>query len=374
MVRLVFLLSLGAIVYTYLIYPSLLLVLGGRRGRRDGAADRDGRGSPSVSVVLAAYNESRIIARKIENFLSCRYSGLSEMIIVSDGSTDETNLIASKYVSERVSLMVSTDRRGKDISLKDAARRAKGEILVFTDAGAIFARDALERLAEPFSDPSVGLVSGAVEYLGAGSAGLYRRYEDWLKSLESQWGVIPGANGPLYALRQSIWREELPPLINDFSHPALAALQGYESTVAGDAVCFQDRSGDNPLRRHVRIVAGAAAVMSYFVPRLFAARRWRVLFVLISHKVLRWITVPLAVGLAISAAALWDRGLLYQLTLLAEVCFLALAALGAVAARLGFSSKLRIPYDFIAVNVAATIGLFRWATGRVPLIWEPRGL
>ena len=126
----------------------------------------DATTAPSLSIIVAAYNEERCIAQKIENFLSCRYSGDAELIVISDGSSDRTAEIAESMASDRVRVIRQSERRGKGVAVNVGAAAAHGEVLVFTDANAMFAADALEKVALPLRDKSIGVVTGVSHYPG----------------------------------------------------------------------------------------------------------------------------------------------------------------------------------------------------------------
>ena len=163
-----FYISAFLLLYAYVLYPMVLIALSPSQPRR--ADSDDGcsatTAAPSLSVIVAAYNEERCIAHKIENFLSCRYSGEAEMIVVSDGSSDRTAEIAESMAGERVRVIRQPQRRGKGVAVNEGANAARGEVLVFTDANAMFAADALEKVARPMRDKSIGLVTGVSRYPG----------------------------------------------------------------------------------------------------------------------------------------------------------------------------------------------------------------
>ena len=189
-----FYISAFLLLYAYVLYPALLFALSGSQARRD---DSDGErvAAPSLSVIVAAYNEERCIAQKIENFLSCRYSGDAELIVVSDGSTDRTaeiaeSMAAGSAASGRVRVIRQRERRGKGVAVNAAAESSHGEVLVFTDANAMFADDALEKVARPLRDKSIGLVTGVSRYPGETIGSAYQRYEQMLKALESRLGAV----------------------------------------------------------------------------------------------------------------------------------------------------------------------------------------
>jgi cellulose synthase/poly-beta-1,6-N-acetylglucosamine synthase-like glycosyltransferase len=229
-----FYLTLGLLLYSYAVYPLVLWCLPARRSESAEASEEQWRW-PSVSVLVSVYNEEKVIAAKVANFLACRYDGPSEILIVSDGSTDHTADVIRPLVSDRVKLLVKDRREGKGAAMNFAVAHTRGTILVFTDANAFFGPDALSELVGPFRDLKIGLVTGWTVYTGGPTGSLYERYERSLKQLESRSGVVAGADGAIYAMRKSLWREHPPELINDFLHPMMVALGGIPICTCGPA-------------------------------------------------------------------------------------------------------------------------------------------
>jgi glycosyltransferase involved in cell wall biosynthesis len=375
-IQLIFFATFGLLLYSYCLYPLLLFFIPRR------SAENHWERSPklfptmpwpSISLVLAAHNEEAVIAEKIDNFLNCPYPGQREMIIVSDGSTDCTAHLASSFDDRRVRVMIQETRMGKGAAINRAATGAHGEILAFTDANAFFIEATLVELVRPFSNPKVGLVTGCTHYTDGSVGSLYQRYEQMLKRLESRGGVVATADGAIYAMRRSLWHAHDSALINDFLHPILVNLKGSDAVIASEAVCIEEFSIDNEFARQARMVAQASLVYVSMFPHLLRARQWRSLWILSSHKLLRWLSAPLLVLMA--GASLWleSRGGLYRSVVLVEGCFSLLVLAGAFASRFGLSERLCIAYQFIALNCAAALGLWRCLSGAVPVVWQPRG-
>lgn len=370
-----FYISALLLLYAYVLYPALLLALAASHPRR---TDPDGDGgegtAPSLSVVVAAYNEERCIAQKIQNFFECKYSGRAEMIVVSDGSTDRTAQIAEAMASDRVRVIRQAERRGKGVAVNAAAEAACGDILVFTDANAMFAPDALEKVARPFCDKSIGLVTGVSRYPGETIGSSYQRYEEMLKGLESRLGVVAGADGALYAMRRELFKAIDPALINDFVHPILASITGAKSVMVSDAIATEEFSVSGEFARQVRMVSQAALVYFRMLPELASNRQWYSIAVLTSHKLLRWLTAPLlAIGVIATVPLAREVGF-FRIVLGLEFLFALVAALGWVATRRGTDGKATFAYQFVALNCAQAIGLWRCFVGEVPVLWEPRKL
>jgi cellulose synthase/poly-beta-1,6-N-acetylglucosamine synthase-like glycosyltransferase len=364
------------LLYAYVLYPALLLALSRSQTRR---ADSDGESSvttaaPSLSIIVAAYNEEPCIAQKIQNFLSCRYSGDAELIVISDGSSDRTAEIAESMASDSVRVIPQPERRGKGVAVNAGAAAARGEVLVFTDANAMFAADALEKVALPLRDKSIGLVTGVSQYPGETIGSAYQRYEQMLKGLESRLGVVAGADGALYAMRRDLFKPLDPALINDFVHPILVSIAGAQSVMARDAFVLEEFSAAGEFARQVRMVSQAALVYFRLLPELIKQRRWRSILVLTSHKMLRWLTAPLLAIGVIATVPLAQDGGFFRVVLGLEMLFAIVAAVGWIATRRGTEGKATIAYQFVALNCAQAVGLWRCFAGEVPVLWEPRKL
>ncbi len=377
MITSLFYVSAFLLLYAYLLYPVVLIALSASQPRRADADDESAGGStaaPSLSVIVAAYNEERCIAHKIENFLSCQYSGEAEMIVVSDGSSDSTAEIAESMASERVRVIRQRERCGKGVAVNAGAAAARGEVLVFTDANTMFATDALEKVARPLRDKSIGLVTGVSHYSGDSIGSVYQRYEQMLKGLESRLGVVAGADGALYAIRHDLFKPLDPALINDFVHPILASLAGAQSVMTGDAFALEEFSVAGEFGRQVRMVSQQALVYFRLLPELTARWRWRSILVLTSHKLLRWLTAPLLAIAVIATVPLARHGGTFRVVLGMEILFALIAAIGMVASRRGTEGKATFAYQFVALNCAQAIGLWRCFCGEVPVVWKPRNL
>ena len=368
----VFYVAAGLLLYTWVLYPAMLAILPARRRKAASGSRSSIQQYPFVSIVIAAYNEEDVIEAKIRSFLTDTYPGMSELLIVSDGSTDRTVEIATRFMSDRVRLFAQSTNRGKGAALALAVPRARGEILVFTDATSVFAPQTLIELVRPFADRSVGLVTGRVRVEGCPVAGLYRRYEDVIEQFEQRGGVISTAHGCVYALRRSLWCQHDPRLTNDFFHPILVNLRGFDVVVVPEAVCTENYCPDSKIQFHrqVRMVALAAFVYFKYLPVLLFAAKWRCLFILTSHKLMRWLTVPFLGLLGIALSCLVGQGMIYTAAFCVELIFVAAVVMGAVVKRFGLHSRLSLVVEFVILNWGGTLGLWEAVRGHLPIVWE----
>ena len=366
-----FWLSLLTLAYAFAGYPLLVAFF----GRRRESVPLSGE-CPRISVLLSVYNEERVITAKIRNFLELDYpQDRIELLVVSDGSDDATETLVAQCPSPRVRLLRQPSRGGKTLAINRAAAEAAGDILVFTDANSMFRPDSMRRLAAPFASRDVGLVGGRSVYVDKDGretpGGLYRRYEEWIKEGESGLYSIVGADGAIYALRKELFEPLRPEYINDLLHPIQVVLRGKRAISEPSAVVVEagEDGGGSELRRQTRIMAQSWLLCLRFMGDLMRAGRVGFLWQLFSHKILRWMTLPLLAVLGASAIAGEGRGFFQVLALLG----LAGLAVSAWAGRRGRGGVAHAAWMFLVLHWAALLGLFRLARGERFVTWNPRG-
>jgi cellulose synthase/poly-beta-1,6-N-acetylglucosamine synthase-like glycosyltransferase len=385
--ELIFWASAAFVVYVYAGYP-VLLHFWARRSRLTSppaadtspfAADRPvGRSAlaavPGVSIVIAAHNEGARLRDRIENLRSLDYPpARRQIIVVSDGSTDDTAAVLRRF--SRFVDVVSVPRGGKALALNAGVAAAKFDILVFADARQLFAADALRQLVAPFANPAVGAVSGEllldcesalfenrranadrrrVPDSGSGverrrnserrrsmvssiadGVGMYWRYEKQLRRMESTVGSMLGATGAIYAMRRALW-QPLPAdtILDDVLAPMRVVMAGYRVVFNESARAF-DRAADDAdteARRKVRTLAGNYQLL-WLDPRVLLPWRNPVWFQYLSHKVGR-LAVPYALlAILATSIALAGGSLFYATALAGQVGFFLLAGYGALLER-----------------------------------------
>jgi poly-beta-1,6-N-acetyl-D-glucosamine synthase len=298
--------SLAILLYTYLAYPLLLAVLAPICGGAVGKA----YATPSVTIVIAAWNEVARIKERIENCLEQNYpESLLEIVVVSDGSTDGTVQAARSIGSSRVRVIVGETKAGKAQALNSGVAIAKGKVIVFADARQSFSKGALRELVANFSDPGVGAVTGelVLEESDGGSTrshagGLYWKIEKWMRKNEGIIDSTIGATGAIYAVRRALFRS-LPPnaILDDLLLPMQIVMQGYRVVFEPQAKAYDFVTADYraEFSRKVRTLAGNYQAMS-LCPELLSPWKNRLFFQFISHKVCRLIA-PLCLLLLLPA-------------------------------------------------------------------------
>ena len=339
---------------------------------------------PSVSVIIAAYNEEKSIGEKLSNILSLDYpSDRLEVVLASDGSTDKTNAIAAGFKERGVKLLI-LPRQGKAAALNAAVAASKGEILVFSDANSMYDPVAVRALVQPFADPEVGGVAGDQRYLKkskANAAGIgeriYWNFDRILKHFQSRAGNAISATGAIYAIRRSLFQLVQEGVTDDFVTSTGVIVQGYRLVFAPSAIAYEPVAATNSIEfgRKVRVITrGLRAVLNSRSQLLNPFRYGFYSIQLFSHKVLRRLVVyPLLIVFFVTPF-LWSTDIFYRVALIAQLTFYSFALFGCllVGTRLKLLKFFTIPYFFCLVNAAALIASINLIRGRQINRWEPQ--
>ena len=371
---LVLILCVAVIGYVYVGYPVLLRLLVGVRGPR---AVRRQDITPRLSFVISAYNEAEVIRKKIGNAIGLAYPrDLLEIVVVSDASDDGTDEIVGEYAAAGVRLARQPERLGKTAGLNRVVPTLTGDIVVFSDANAMYEGDALLKLARNFADPDVGCVTGEARYVvgdqTAADVGerVYWDYEIQIKRLETALGSMVGGDGAIYAIRRPLWRELPSNAINDFLNPLQIVEAGWRAVYEPEAVCYEETAGGTrtEYRRRVRIVSRSWRAV-FQAPGVLMP--WRVgLFTwsLVSHKMLRWLS---GVFVALAALGVVTGALPILRRWPLEALLAGAALVGAVAGtRPGRSLAALVAY-FATIYAASVVGVLKGTLGHVSGVWAP---
>src|SRR5229473_2966176 len=324
---------------------------------------------PSVSLIISAFNESSVIAAKVKNSLELAFPAEHlEIIVVSDCSDDGTDGIVRGSERLGVRLLRQNQRLGKSAALNYAVPQARGTILVFSDANALYQPDAIRNLVRHFSDPKTGYVVGNARYSerGAGSSsaeseGLYWKLETYLKKQESLFGSVVGGDGAIYAIRRELYSPLLPTDINDFLNPLQIIARGYNGVFEPAAVCYEEAAQNfsQEYRRKVRIISRSLNALSRVPEVLNPLQNPRHWFMLISHKVLRWFAPVFMILLFAASLALWPFQL-YRVAALSQAAFYGMALVGwRWQSGHGPGKIFSLCFYFCLVNLASLLGCLK---------------
>jgi cellulose synthase/poly-beta-1,6-N-acetylglucosamine synthase-like glycosyltransferase len=364
-VRALFWISAALIVWTQAAYAPALALLRRLRGAPPTAPGADV--TPSVTLIIAAYREEAVIAEKVANARALDYPDL-EVIVAVDGGDPGTVTRA-----QGADLVLELPRGGKYVSQDAAVQRARGEILAFSDANAMWAPDALRTLVRPFADPGVGYACGQVGFVneaGTNQEGLYWRYEMFLRAQESALASVTGGNGAIYAVRRSAYDRVDPTMGHDLAMPFQMVKAGFRAVYVPEA-----RASEKMVPSIEGEWARKRRMMSYGWPivlrgGLLSPRGYSPLYALmiVSHRLLRYGTPLLHVLTALATAALLRRGRVYRAAAAAQIALLAGAAAPSRA------KPALVARYYVLTTAALALGLYDWLRHGTSPGWEaPEG-
>jgi poly-beta-1,6-N-acetyl-D-glucosamine synthase len=360
-------------LYPLLGYPALMWIWS--KVRRAEPEPPEPVEYPEIALIICALNEARVIGDKMENSLQLGYpAGRLHIVVVNDGSTDGTADIVRRYADRGVELIDRSERRGKVTNLNEVIQGRPEPLIALSDANVIYDPQCLRLLVRHFQDPSVGCVSGKVVLIDTTKAlnegeGQYYSLEWFLQEEAGRMYSMVGADGAMHAFRRHLYRPcPTDTLIEDLVMPVQIVRQGFRCLMEPRALAREEgpSSSQEEFRRKVRIAAGAAqaVIRGNGLPGEKAPLRFWFLF--ISHKLLRWASPLMALGVVISAALTWTNP--WSQLVLAGSFLLAVLAL--VRWRNPIDHRmLNIPYYFVFGQAAVLYGLWRGATGRQSVLW-----
>jgi len=353
--------SLGALAWTHVLYPATMEVLARTRPR---AVRKDPEWTPDVTVVVAAHDEEPLIERRLENLLGLDYpADRLSVLVASDASTDRTNeLVAAVAAREPRVRLLDCPRGGKVAAQNRAVAEIETPVVAFSDANATWAPDALRHLVANLADPEVAYVCGQLRLEaaeGGNQEGLYWRFEMRLREAESRLDSVTGGNGSIYALRRECYVDVDPRWGHDLSFPYRMVQEGKRAVYEPAALAFEKPTPTNETeyRRKVRMFEHCWEIT--LCGRMFSGLPPLYLVEMLSHRLLRYGSGLLHLGLAGANLALLGSDGIYWLALAAQLAFAGAALRG--------------------VPIARYYGLVTWATVQslanylrrgVPATWE----
>ena len=372
-------LSLIGIALPLIIYPMTLMTLGSLFTRPIVSGSR---GNFRVSVIVACRNPNEQLKKKITNTFSLDWpADAIELIIICDGSTDNSAGILSEWQDHRLRFHCFPEHRGKAAALNQGLAMAAGDILVFSDVDTLLAPDALRELTKPFADEAVGGVCGRFvlvdEEVALRDAQVsYVNWDSRIKLLESRIGSVTSNHGALYALRATA----AGPIVEGVTDDLYASLQ---AIAKGWRFVFEPRA-----RARLRVLARSPRheisrrrrIVCRSLTGILLSRRvlnpWKFGFFslgLIINKVFRRLLPLFLILLLVSSAVLAVDSRFWSGLLALQIVAYGTALLGAVLPRLpGWLGKLtRKAYYFLLGNLGTALGLWDFLRGHRVVRWDP---
>ncbi|MEP6466848.1 MAG: glycosyltransferase family 2 protein [Parafilimonas sp.] len=338
---------------------------------------------PSVTFIVAAYNEQEIIEKKIENTLKLVYSSPQiEYIFITDGSTDNTMEIIARY--NEIKLLHQPAREGKSAALNRAVLAATNDILIISDANTFLNTNAIENITAHYSDELTGGVAGEKRVVESsddtgnigGREGLYWRYESFLKKIDSDFYSVVGAAGELFSVRRNLY-ENLPAstILDDFVVSLKVAEKGYRIIYEPKAYAmeFASISLKDEKKRKVRIAAGGFQSIAMLSSLFKFWKHPRLTLLYVSHRVLRWTLSPLALILIFISniiLAFNMHSFFYTFCITAQIIFYFTAFISQYISSGSKLKALKFTGYFVFMNVSVIQGFFRFILKKQNSAWE----
>lgn len=369
------LMAIGAI-FSYFIYPLILMIA----SRFYGHPVKPSENEPSLplTVIVTAYNEEARIRDKIVNTLALQYPAEKlELVVASDCSEDRTDEIVREYSDRGVKLVRASERLGKENAQREAIQSATGEVLVFSDVATEIPVDALLNLERYFQDDSVGAVSSEDRFVSQDGAvageGAYVKYEMWLRRLESRLCGLVGLSGSFFAARKAIcedWDIHSP---SDLNTALNAAKAGKRAVTAPDVLGYYKdlKDAQKEYQRKVRTVLRGMVGLSRHTEVLNPFRLGGFAFQAFSHKIMRWLVPWFLLGTFLISTALSTEGAVYALSFWAQTVFYAVAIAAHFVPGLRRSSLVKIVYFFVQANMAIFESSIKFLSGQRMTKWTP---
>jgi cellulose synthase/poly-beta-1,6-N-acetylglucosamine synthase-like glycosyltransferase len=385
MLKTVFWVALGTVLYAYVGYTLLIAVAAIIRRSKSREENEASAFMPPVTLLIPAYNEAGSVEEKMINSLALDYPNEKLSIVwVTDGSDDETLTLLNRY--RNVTVYHETARNGKIHAMNRGIKLVSTPFVVFTDANTMLNKDAIREMMKYFADEKVGCVAGEkriedynLEKAVEAGEGLYWRYESLIKRLESEYGSAVGAVGELFAIRTELYDEvQEDTILDDFVISLQIASKGYAIKYAPAAWGTETASisVQEELKRKIRIACGGWQTLFRMPGLLNIFSHGFLSLKYFSHKVLRWTLVPWAfiIAFILNIILLHGHSLLsdiYGYLFLLQLIFYAAVLIGA----LFHNTRIRIkflfaPYYLFVMNYAIVAGMFRYLSGNYTVKWE----
>lgn len=374
MMHIILTISVFAIFYSYFGYPLSLYLISLIR-----VINHEKRIIyPNVSIIVTAFNEKDKIREKIENTLSIAYpKDKIEIIIASDGSTDGTNEIISSYAGKGIYLLAIPFRGGKESAQKEAVRRSKGEILVFSDVSTMIEPNGIGQIVSNFADLEVGCVSSRDLVIGPdgkpGGEGFYVRYEMWLRKLESRVSSLVGLSGSFFAARRDVCEDFAEDLDSDFRTLLNSVKAGKRGIIDPVAIGYYHDISDprKEFDRKVRTVLRGISVFFRNTEFLNIFKYGLFSYQYLCHKLLRWLVPLFMIISLITIAILSFNSSAYLIVLLSIIILFTYTLLLHFNAISNPINILTVPVYFIMVNLSILTAWWKYFKKERVVIWNP---
>lgn len=374
--KIIFFIVAFAIFYAMIGYPITLIILEKLLGRKN---KQDLSYKPFVSIIISAYNEEKVIEKKLNNIISSTYPNY-EVIVANDASTDRTVSICEKFIREHPSfdIKVNTVKNhlGKTNAQDEAVEIARGEIIVFSDANSMFKENAIDELVSYFTDDDIEYVCGSLIYgkdedvASVVAENSYWDIELKMRKIESEISTIAAGNGAIYACKKADYRHYDLVSSHDYEMPLYAGLNKKRALYNPKAIALEKagQTSKDEFKRKVRMQRRILTNLFTNLRRLNIFEYGWFSFFHFNHKTLRFLQAFNHIILFITNMVLLNEGIFYRLFFLGQVAFFFLAAVGKLSE--SKNKLIYFPYYYTMMMMAQLKGAYNEATGKSKPTWE----
>jgi glycosyltransferase involved in cell wall biosynthesis len=380
-----FVLSAILIIFPFVIYPlslKLISLLINKEKDRNISDDE----LPTVTLIITAYNEEKVIKRKLEEAVCYEYpEGKFDIIVASDDSTDLTNQIVQDFISKRtvggfpkVNLLVVKGRRGKTVAQNVAVKSAEGEIVSFSDANSTWDPFALKHMMKHFVKSKVGYVCGQLKYINTDAdmtshaEGMYWNFDLEIRKLESRISSIVGGNGAIYAIKKGLY-VDLPPLLShDGFMPTKMVLQGATAKYEERAIAFEKASenSDDEFNRKVRMQRGQPWKKYTDIQKFNVFKYGWFSYFYFGHKYVKYLLYILHPMVYITNLLIINEGTFFLLSFIVQSLFYLFSLFGYLLRKKRKIKLFYFPYHYSLTIVAQMYSIVNTFKGKSKATWE----
>ncbi len=371
--------ALFVIYWAMVGYPSFLFLLS-KVIKKNNVKDYSFK--PTVTLMVVAHNEEKVIREKLNNLLSIDYpDDKIDYIIASDYSTDKTNEIVEAFIKshpeKRIRIHKTVNHYGKTNAQNEAQRLCSSEILVMSDANSMFEDSAVKELVASFSDPSIVYVAGQLKYVNsennstANSESFYWKMDLMCRDTESRIKTITAGNGAIYAVRNKEYRHIPAIECHDSSFPVIYGLENKRAIYNPCAIAYE-KAGENDKDEYQRKVRMNRIILrsimdsyktwnifkyGWFSIFYFGHRTCRYLL-WIMHLIVFMLNIPLAL----------NEGYFWKVVLCLQILFYFIAIVGKIMKSNNIIIRLIVYYSMTIV--AQWQGVINSVSGKTKPIWD----
>lgn len=336
---------------------------------------------PTVTVMVVAHNEEKVILDKLKNIIELDYpKEIIKFLVSSDNSTDKTNEIVNNFISSNpkyeIRLFEVISRKGKTNAQNEAHKTVDTEILVMTDANSMMDRNAVKELVSAFTTEDIAYVTGRLSIVNQGASDVSKAEANYWNSdlkareIESRIQTITAGNGALYACRTKDYYDFDPIQCHDSAMPIFYALKGKRAIANHDAVAYE-KAGEVIEDEFSRKVRMNRIILKHILPDLrilnFLKYKWFSYFYF-GHRTCRYLLWISHLVVLIANIMLIHESWFYKIAFLGQILFYSLALIKVITK--SKNKYLTLIYYYTVAIIAQWFGVYRILTGKAKPFWE----